>query len=91
MMHVKNHVAAAQPPAKDENKIEPAAEQKREGFNFLPEFLRKNIVIETMTGKQYSGQLMAFNAFELLLDVQGTKMIFWKHACVSMKLTGANV
>lgn len=87
MQHVKNHVEPV--------KTEPGEVLRKKEPNgaprFLPRFLGKNVVCTAMTGQQYNGTLTGFNEYELFLDIQGQQVLFWKHALLSMKMTGANV
>lgn len=52
---------------------------------FLPELLKRSILIRMMDGRPIKGVLEAFNNYELLLDLgQGKKLIVFKGAIASI-------
>ena len=65
---------------------EPKAGKKSSGPpQFLPELLKRSILIRMMDGRPIKGVLEAFNNYELLLDLsQGKKLIVFKAAISSI-------
>ena len=72
---------------KDKNNYNP-------GEGYLPEFMNKVIVCETLSGKTITGVLTGYNKYELILmqakDIKSknpAKTLIYKHGLVSIRET----
>ncbi len=55
---------------------------------FLPGFRGKKVRVRLTGGQPVVGILEGYNAYEILLNVQGQKMLIFKHSIISIEPQG---
>jgi len=67
---------------KESNANRPMARQPQ----FIPKITKRKVTIRLMDGRPIVGEIVAYNNFELLVDIgNGKKMIVFKHAISTLE------
>jgi sRNA-binding regulator protein Hfq len=71
----------------EESKTKPDPDDKKKAQMpvFLPKLLDKRVAVKILDGKQISGTIKGFNAYEIRLRLMnGTEWLLFKHAIIAI-------
>ncbi len=80
----EQQIKEQQPIKKDEGKKEKRERRSEDGIQFLPRYLKKDVIVRTLDGETNTGKFTGFNRYEIAIEKDGNQIVFFKHALVSI-------